>query len=169
MQLRISDCGLWNGRVAIAAWLVAAIAAIVFSRHALSAEPPQFKLETYRGQVVFLNDALAKRFGIATVPEAVQRTLALQTADGTLVPIVEDVRGRAFRVDERLRKPEVEILVRKYQGVPAVQVIRLFEVTKDGKVELDYWCDVCAISMVELKPCECCQGETILRRRKVEE
>jgi len=165
----IRDCGLRIGRVAIAASLFAAIVALALSRQALSADPPPFKLETYRGHVVFLNDALAKRFGIATVPEAAQRTLALQTADGTLVPIVEDVRGRAFRVDERLRKPEVEILVRKYQGVPAVQVIRLFEVTKDGKLELDYWCDICAISMVELKPCECCQGETTLRRRKFEE
>jgi hypothetical protein len=134
-----------------------------------AAEAPPFKLETYRGHVVFLNDALAKQFGITTVPEAADRSLALQTADGTLVPIVEDVRGRAFRVDERLRKPEVEILVRKYQGLPAVQVIRLFEVTEEGKLELDYWCDICAISMVELKPCECCQGETILRRRKVAE
>jgi len=132
-------------------------------------EPPPFKLETYRGHVVFQNEVLAKRFGITTVPEAAERTIALQTAEGTLVPIVEDVRGRAFRADERLRKPEVEILVRKYQGLPAVQVIRLFEVTKDGKLELDYWCDICAIPMVELKPCECCQGETVLRRRKVEE
>jgi hypothetical protein len=134
-----------------------------------AAEPPPFALATYRGRVVYLNDALARRFGVTTVPEAAERTLALQTADGTLIPIVEDVRGRAFRVDPRLRKPEVELLVRKYEGLPAVQVIRLFEVTKDGKVELDYWCDICAISMVELKPCECCQGETVLRRLKVEE
>ncbi len=141
----------------------------ILSPFVAAAEPPAFKLETYRGRVVFLNEVLAKRFGITTVPEAADRTLALQTADGTLVPIVEDVRGRAFRVDERLRKPEVEVLVRKYQGSPAVQIIRLFEVTKEGNLELDYWCDICAISMVELKPCECCQGETVLRRLKVEE
>ncbi|MCI0361442.1 MAG: hypothetical protein L0211_23415 [Planctomycetaceae bacterium] len=153
----------------VAIWLIAAVIALAFSHQARAADPLPFKLETYRGHVVFLNDALAKRYGITTVPEAADRSLALQTADGALVPIVEDVRGRAFRVDERLRKPEVEILARKFQGVPAVQVIRLFEVTKDGKLELDYWCDICAISMVELKPCECCQGETVLRRRKVEE
>jgi len=156
----------WVHQAAVA--LVACIAVPPLSLIG-AAEPPPFKLETYRGHVVFMNDALSKRFGITTVPEAADRSLALQTADGTLVPIVEDVRGRAFRVDERLRKPEVEILVRKYQGLPAVQVIRLFEVTKEGKLELDYWCDICAIPMVELKPCECCQGETILRRRKVEE
>jgi hypothetical protein len=71
-------------------------------------------------------------------------------------------------VDERLRKVKVELLVRRYGGVPGVRVIRVFEVAPDGKYELDYWCDICAIAMVELKPCECCQGETMFRRRKVE-
>jgi hypothetical protein len=112
---------------------------------------------------------MLRRFGITTVPEAAKRSLALEKADGALVPIVEDVRGRAFRSDERLRKAEVELLVRRYEGSPAVQVIRLFELGKEAKYELDYWCDICAISMVELKPCDCCQGETILRRQKVVE
>jgi hypothetical protein len=158
-----------NGGVREWGVLLGLLAALALPSLIAAEEPPPFKLQTYRGHVVFLNEALQKRFGITTVPEAAERTIALQTADGTLVPIVEDIRGRAFRADERLRKPEVEILVRKYQGLPAVQVIRLFEVTKEGKLELDYWCDICAIPMVELKPCECCQGETVLRRRKVEE
>ena len=164
MRFRISDFGFQISEWPAAALLV--IAALAPSPISAEESPP-FKLQTYRGHAVFLNDELQKRFGITTVPEAAERSIALQTADGTLVPIVEDVRGRAFRADERLRKPEVEILVRKYEGLPAVQVIRLFEVTKEGKLELDYWCDICAIPMVELKPCECCQGETILRRRKV--
>ena len=132
------------------------------------AAEPQFKLETLKGRVVYLGDVLEKKYGISVVPEGKDRTLALQTADGKLVPIVEDVRGRAFRADERLRKVDVEMLVRRYEGVPAVQVIRLFESTKGGPLELDYWCDVCAIAMVEFKPCECCQGETVLRKRKTE-
>jgi hypothetical protein len=168
MRFGIADGG-WRSFVHQAAVALAACMAVLLPSLIAAAEPPAFKVETYRGHVVFLNDALAKRFGITTVPEAADRSLALQTADGTLVPIIEDVRGRAFRVDERLRKSQVEILVRKYHGLPAVQVIRLFEVTKEGKLELDYWCDICAIPMVELKPCECCQGETILRRRKIEE
>ncbi|MEX2176365.1 MAG: hypothetical protein WD872_18525 [Pirellulaceae bacterium] len=134
-----------------------------------AAEPPKFELETLRGHVVYLADALHKQFGIRSVPEAKQRTLALQAADGKLVPLVEDVRGRAFRADERFRKPEVELLVRRYAGSPAVQVIRVFEIVEGGKYELDYWCDICAIAMYELKPCECCQQEIELRRRKVDE
>ena len=127
---------------------------------------PAFKLETIRGHAVFLGEALERKFAVKTVPEARQRTIAIETADGQLVPVVEDVRGRAFRADERLRKPEIEVLVRRYEGSPSVQVIRLFELAADGKYELDYWCDICAITMFELKECECCQGDIELRRTK---
>jgi hypothetical protein len=137
------------------------------ARQLPAAEPAAFELQTIRGRVVFLHEALEEKYGIRAVPEAKQRALALKTQDGALVPLVEDVRGRAFRADERLRKPEVELLVRRYRGSPVVQIIRVFEVARDGKYELDYWCDICAIAMFELKPCDCCQGETELRRRKV--
>jgi hypothetical protein len=140
---------------------------LVLSGTAPAADPPGFELETIRGHVVYLHAAIEKKYGISSAPEARERMLALQTADGSLIPLIEDVRGRAFRADERLRKAEVEMLVRRYSGLPAVQIIRLFEVTKAGRFELDYWCDVCAIAMYELKPCECCQGETELRRREV--
>jgi hypothetical protein len=160
--MRNAECGMRSGL----RWLIMA-SALAIGAIGL-ADEPQFALETHRGHVVYLNEALAKRFGITTVAEAAERTLALEKADGALIPIVEDVRGRAFRADERLRQPEVEVLARRHRGSPAIQVIRLYEVAKDVKYELDYWCDVCAISMVELKPCECCQAETILRRRKVE-
>jgi hypothetical protein len=144
------------------------VLALLQSPSSVRCTDPEFKLETLQGRVVFLGETLEKKYGISIVPEGKDRTLALQQTDGTLVPIVEDVRGRAFRADERLRKMDVTMLVRRYEGVPAVQVIRLFEATKEGPLELDYWCDVCAIAMVEQKPCECCQGETVLRRRKAE-
>ena len=165
--MRIADRGLRNrGRWAIGSLLL--VAAVVTARTDAADSPP-FKLQTYRGHVVFLNEALARKFGIATVPEAADRSIALETGDGTLIPIVEDVRGRAFRADERLRNMEVELLARRYATSPFVQIIRVCEVTPSGLYEIDYWCDICAIPMVELKPCECCQGETILRRRKVAE
>jgi hypothetical protein len=116
--------------------------------------------------VVYLAEALEQRAGTTAVPEAKDRILALETKDGELIPLLEDVRGRAFRRDERLRKMDVELLVRRYKGSPVVQVIRVFEVTKDGLLEVDYWCEICAIAMYELKECECCQGPIELRKRK---
>jgi hypothetical protein len=81
---------------------------------------------------------------------------------------MEDNRGRAFRKDERLRKREVELFVRRYRGVPMAQVIRTYTVKPDGKYLVDYWCDICAISMVEDGPCDCCQAPNVLREQKVE-
>src|SRR5215216_6143510 len=65
---------------------------------------PRFTTETLRGRVVYLAEAMEKQAGVPSVPEAGERVLALQTARGDLVPILEDVRGRAFRRDDRLRK-----------------------------------------------------------------
>ena len=120
-----------------------------------------------RGRVVWMNEALARRHGVRTVPESAERILALETSDGQLHPLVEDIRGRAFRRDKRLRQRDVELLVRRHPDSPMIQIIRVFAVQQHGKFELDYWCEICAISMVELKVCDCCQGPIELRSRKV--
>jgi hypothetical protein len=151
------------------ATLAVGLAIASFTRSAAADDKtPAFKLETIRGRVVYLAEAMEKRVDVPSVPEAKDRILALETAKGEFVPLLEDVRGRAFRRDDRLRQMEIELLVRRYAGSPLVQIIRVFEVAKDGKYELDYWCDTCAITMFELKVCECCQGPVQLRRRKVE-
>lgn len=119
-----------------------------------------------RGRVVWLAEALAV-LGVRSVPEATERTLALQTEEGELVPILEDVRGRALRVDPRFRAMQIELLVTKLPKAPFVRIIGMYEITAAGPLELDYWCDICAIAMYEQKPCDCCQGPTELRKRKV--
>jgi hypothetical protein len=145
--------------------LLAACAASVVSGEEKS---PSFETQTVRGRVVFLGEVMQKETGIAIVSEANDRILALRTNRGELIPLLEDVRARAFRRDERLRRMEVELVVRKYANSPAVQVIRVFEMAKDGRFEIDYWCEVCSIAMFEKKDCECCQDESQLRRRKVD-
>ena len=60
-------------------------------------------------------------------------------------------------------------LVRQYSGAPSAQVIQVFALKKDGKYEVDYWCDICAIAMFELKACDCCQADIELRERKVKQ
>ncbi|MBX3413862.1 MAG: hypothetical protein KF708_14320 [Pirellulales bacterium] len=128
----------------------------------------KFKTVTLRGQIVWLAEALERRFGIATDEDAAHAAVALETTDGELVPLAKDVRGRGFHLDPRLRGLDLELLVRRYDGSPVVQVIRVYTRRPDGRYELDYWCDICSIPMYELKPCECCQGESRLRERKVD-
>jgi hypothetical protein len=159
-------CLAWIGGMAMTAWTAPDRTQLQSTPPALVKAPP-YVTETLRGRVVWMGEALAERFGITSVPEARQRVLALEISPGSLVPLIEDVRGRALRVDERLRQMDLELLVRRYHGSPFVQVVRLYAIKDDGKYELDYWCDVCAIAMFEQKPCDCCQGPTELRQRKV--
>jgi hypothetical protein len=124
--------------------------------------------ELIRGKVVWLAAALKREFGISTVPEVAENSLAILTKDGQLVPIVENLRGRAFRTDERLREMEVEILARRHRRQPLIQILRLYQVEDDQRYEIDYWCDVCAIVMYETGPCACCQDDNRLRKRLVQ-
>lgn len=129
---------------------------------------PAFRTELVRGQVVWLADALKSKFGISTVPEVAKNSLALLTKDGRLLPIVENLRGRAFRKDERLREKEMEILTRRYENQPLIQVLRVYAIDDGKRFEVDYWCDVCAIVMFETGPCACCQDDNRLRKRLVD-
>lgn len=134
----------------------------------LEKKEPKFRTEILRGRVVWLGDGLKRQFGISTVRESSQRTLAVETDQGELFPLVEDLRGRSFRTDERLRGKPLELLVRRYEKHPLRQIIRIYE-RKDGKkYEVDYWCDVCSIVMFERGFCACCQDKNRLRHRLVE-
>jgi hypothetical protein len=138
------------------------------TENALPTTPSRHRTESVRGRVVWLGDALKRQFGISMVPEAIERSLALQTTDGHVLPLLEDLRGRSFRTDERLREKPVELLVRRYERHPLLQVIRVYEVEGDQLFEVDYWCDVCSIVMFEQGVCACCQDDNRLRRRLVE-
>jgi len=138
-----------------------------FRQPVATAAKVKYHTHSMQGRVVWLNEALKRRYGIGTVPEAAERVLALETDQGQLLPIVEDIRGRAFRKDPRLRKMNVELLVRQYTGSPQLQIIRVYAREKGKKVQVDYWCEICAIAMYELKACDCCQGPIDLRRRPV--
>ncbi len=124
--------------------------------------------QSVRGKVVWLSEALARKYGVRLDADAAESLVALETAGGELLPIMKEARGRGFWKDERLRGVDLELMIRRYQGVPLVQVLRVFRLKDGKKLELDYWCEVCAIQMFELKQCECCQGPTVLRERPVE-
>ena len=135
---------------------------------AAKAAEPHYETLSLRGKVVWLGEALKRRFGIELDPDDLRTNCALETAD-ELLPLAKDARGRGFWLDERLRDCEVELLVRRYAGSPVLKVIRVYAIKPDGKYDLDYWCSVCSIPMYELKACECCQGPTELRLRPAED
>jgi len=128
-----------------------------------------YRTETLRGKIAWLSEALARRHGVRLDADAAESQTVLETAAGELIPLMKEDRGRGFWKDARLRGREVELFVRRYEGAPHVQVLRVFSLQSGKKYEIDYWCDVCAIQMFELKACECCQGPTRLREREVTE
>jgi hypothetical protein len=150
-------------------WMLLAAFAFALPTIVAAEEPAsgKFTIETLRGRVVFAGEALARLHNIKVVDEAREHTLALETPEGKLYPLVEDTRGRAFRLDRRLMGVPLELVVRQHEGSPIVQVIRVYSIEKDERRIVDYWCDICSIPMYELKACECCQGEIRLRMRKV--
>jgi hypothetical protein len=122
-----------------------------------------------RGHIVWLSDEMAED-GIELAAEVKPGNLMLKDGSGKLLPLLEDRRGHAFRLDPRLRANKVELLVRQSDRHPYLQVLKVYELDKtDRKRELVYWCDVCAITMFELKPCDCCQGKIELQRREVKQ
>ena len=153
--------------ISVAAATVPARLAQPVSSAAAPALPSGAETLLLQGRVVWVAEALERLHGIRTVPESSEHQLALETAAGDLHPLVEDIRGRAFRRDARLRAMDAELLVRRHRGSPLIQVIQVFELTENGRSELDYWCEICAIAMFELKACDCCQGPTELRKRPV--
>ncbi|MCA9120535.1 MAG: hypothetical protein H6822_14110 [Planctomycetaceae bacterium] len=151
----------------LAATLLLTVAALGDAPSTPHKSQPRYVTKSIRGRVVWLYEAMSRLHGVKPVPDAGDRILALEAADGRLYPIFEDIRGRAFRRDERLRKMEVELDVREYAGSPMVQILRVYELTDEGKFDVDYWCEICSIAMFELKECECCQGPIELRRQKL--
>jgi hypothetical protein len=128
---------------------------------------PKYTTTSVQGHIVWLGDEV-ERDGISLAAEAAKGNLVLKESGGKLHPLLEDRRGHAFRLDPRLRANKVELLVRRSARHPFLQVLKVFEFDEnDVKYELVYWCDICAITMFELKPCDCCQGQIELQRRKV--
>jgi hypothetical protein len=130
---------------------------------------PPYTVQMLQGRLVWMGEALARLHKIESDADAAETQIALETKDGQLVPIVKDFRSRGFWLDPRLRQSDVELEVRHYDKTPAVQIVRWYAIRQGRKYELDYWCDICAIPMYELKTCDCCQGEIRLRERAVDE
>jgi hypothetical protein len=129
----------------------------------LAADPAPPVKRLYRGQVVPIVDALKDR-NVKAYSEELKGQVALRAADGELLPILPDWRGRAFYQDERLRKRDVELIGFRRPGLPYLQVLTIFTFDEQKQRQYtDYWCDICAIPMYEIKPCDCCQQDIRLR------
>jgi hypothetical protein len=126
------------------------------------ATEPEIAKHRYTGVARRLSDVLKDR-GVRAGPE-MEGHVVLQLADGLLLPILADWRGRAFYQDERLRDRKVTLIANRRRDLGYLQPLMVFTYDDADRPQFtDYWCDVCAIPMYEVKPCECCQGDIRLR------
>ena len=119
-----------------------------------------------RGKFLTLAEALASReLKIKADPEPIAKQVVLMAEDGTIFPLLSDDASRALFLDQRLRNCRGEIHGRRFTGVPYLQVVS-FKVEREGRLRSpEYFCDVCAISVLYPQICPCCQGTMELRMR----
>jgi hypothetical protein len=123
--------------------------------------------QLFSGKVVLLQEALKRRD--VDVADEMKLQVVLETKSGELIPIAADWRGRAFFQDKKLRDRQVEIVGYRRPGIPYLQALAVYFFNSKGEREIfDYWCDICAIPMYEIKDCECCQGPSRHRYRQAE-
>jgi hypothetical protein len=92
--------------------------------------------------------------------------ISLEGDDGTSHPLIEDAGSRMLFLDSRLRDRPVRLTA--IAGTRGLQVVHVQTITHDGICDVDYFCDICRISLTEPGPCYCCGEETKLRERPPE-
>jgi len=152
---------------AIAHWRTVLIMTVGAATIAIQAAEPGLPFDPYRtelrGEVVRLDVVLRREFKVQLPPDQPGPLLALKTADGTYYPLLRSDRGRAFFTDNRLLDRPMLLRIRKFPGIPTVQVIRVQSIKNGVLHDLDYYCDVCNISVPEIMQCPCCQADVQLR------
>ena len=137
---------------------------IILALAVTTATPPAPKSApvTISGTALLLGEVL-KPIGMAFDVPPIAKQVVLKADDGTITPLLSDDASRALFDDVRLRNRKTEIVGRKYEGLPYVQVMS-FKIEDEGKLRIpEYFCDICTISVRFPQICPCCQGDMVLR------
>lgn len=120
---------------------------------------------TIRGKVIAMPEAL-KAKGVEADPEPIAGQVALVTDDKKeVVPLLSDDASRALFQDGRLRDRPAEVVGRRVEGLPYLQVVT-FKVLDDGAMRTpEYYCEICAIHVRYPQTCPCCQGPMVLQMK----
>jgi hypothetical protein len=133
-----------------------------------TATPPKTAPETVtvQGKVLMLADALkARGLGLAPDVDPIAKQVVILGKDGTITPLLSDETSRALFVDPRLRNRNAQIVGRRFDGLPYLQVVTI-EVEDEGRLRTpEYFCEVCTISVRDPQICPCCQGPMELQMK----
>jgi hypothetical protein len=135
--------------------------------HAQNQKPAE-KIQTFKGNIVPLEKLLAKQ-NIKLDADAAPYSLALQTEDGKVYPLVKDGGARMFFKDARLLNRPMRLTARPVANGALLQVVNVHSYVKGTLCDVYYWCDVCTIRTYEDGPCACCLAPVELREVPVKE
>ncbi len=94
-----------------------------------------------------------------------KKRLDLKTADGKIYPIIEDATSKMLFLENRLRDRPVQLTAILQPQTKGLRVVRV-QTLKDGVLhDVDYWCEICQISLNYPGLCVCCNDETVFRER----
>ena len=93
------------------------------------------------------------------------RGVALAGDDRATYPLVADGASAMLAEDERLRYRPVALTAVRVAGTRLLRVVRVQTVKDRKRFDVDYWCEVCQISLAHPGPCYCCGQEVELRER----
>ncbi len=116
-----------------------------------------------RGRVVCLTEELQKTYQFTPSCDERGHLYALKTPEGKLYPFLPVDTAAAVWMDDRYRTRDLQISARLLAQTSFIEVIK-FQSWTNGKLhDLDYYCDVCAISTHKPGPCDCCQDPVVFR------
>jgi len=124
------------------------------------------KNEEFNGKVVPLAPLLEK-FGAKLDADAAAASLALQTDDGKVYPLIKDDGTRMFFLDKRLRDRPMRLTGRLHPPTQMLQVLTVRSIIKGEPHDVFYWCDICSIRRREKQACDCCGGPMELREEPI--
>lgn len=126
-------------------------------------EATEARTVTLTGTVLRLTDAI-EPLGVTTPQGPIADQVVLRGEDGSLLPLLYNVGSRAFFEDDRLRDRSAELVARRIEGLPYLQVLSAKIADDSGDLRTpEYYCDICTISVRFDQPCPCCQAPMELR------
>lgn len=129
-------------------------------------EPPAISPNavTLAGVVTPLTRALAQR-GIEHDKDVdvSDSTLTLSGNDGKLFLIIKNEGSRALFKDAELLGRQIQLVGVQVEGTQLLKVERIRTIVDGKLMEVDYWCEKCALRYSEPGICICC-GMDALRR-----
>ena len=142
------------------AWAVALLLGGVCGGQPPKPPAPADAPQVFTGKVVPLPSPQGKPGA-----KAEDRGLALLGDDGTSHPLIEDDGSKMLFMDSQLRNRPVRLTAVPERGTKKLRVVSV-QTVKDGKVyDVDYWCEICQISLLQPGKCYCCGDETVRRER----